>query len=78
MIDGLAAENPLDVGPTSVSRRRSSPRSASGGADPTVDLVQGLVLANPEDPFNPDPLKAPRFDRQAYTSAASRRTLRVS
>ncbi len=62
MIDpGLAAENPLDVGPTvGVQAAKFAEICKVVCADPTVDLVtvQGLVPVNPEDPFNPDPLKS--------------------
>jgi acetyltransferase len=61
MIDpGLAAENPLDTGP-SVGVR--APQFAEickvVCADPTVDLVtvQGLVPVNPGDPYDPEPLR---------------------
>jgi acetyltransferase len=61
MIDpGLAAENPLDAGP-SVGVR--APQFAEickvVCADPTVDLVtvQGLVPVNPGDPYDPEPLR---------------------
>jgi acetyltransferase len=62
MIDpGLAAENPLDVGPTvGVQAAKFAEICKVVCADPTVDLVtvQGLVPVNPEDPFNPEPLKS--------------------
>jgi len=61
MIDpGLAAENPLDTGPTVGVR---APQFAEickvVCADPTVDLVtvQGLIPVNPTDPYNPTPLR---------------------
>jgi acyl-CoA synthetase (NDP forming) len=61
MIDpGLAAENPLDTGP-SVGVR--APQFAEickvVCADPTVDLVtvQGLLPVNPGDPYDPEPLR---------------------
>jgi acetyltransferase len=61
MIDpGLAAENPLDVGPTvGVQAPKFAEICKVVCADPTVDLitVQGLMPVNPEDPFNPEPLK---------------------
>jgi acetyltransferase len=61
MIDpGLAAENPLDVGPTvGVQAAKFAEICKVVCADPTVDLitVQGLVPVNPDDPFNPEPLK---------------------
>jgi acetyltransferase len=62
MIDpGLAAENPLDVGPTiGVQAAKFAEICKVVCADPTVDLVtvQGLVPVNPDDPFNPDPLRS--------------------
>ena len=62
MIDpGLDAENPLDVGPTvGVQAAKFAEICKVVCADPTVDLltVQGLVPVNPDDPFNPDPLKS--------------------
>jgi acetyltransferase len=62
MIDpGLAAENPLDVGPTvGVQAAKFAEICQVVCADPTVDLVtvQGLVPVNPDDPFNPEPLKS--------------------
>lgn len=61
MIDpGLAAENPLDVGPTvGVQAPKFAEICKVVAADPTVDIltVQGLMPVNPEDPFNPEPLK---------------------
>jgi acetyltransferase len=62
MIDpGLAAENPLDVGPTvGVQAAKFAEICKVVCADPTVDLVtvQGLAPVNPEDPFNSEPLKS--------------------
>ena len=62
MIDpGLAAENPLDVGPTvGVQAAKFAEICKVVCADPTVDLVtvQGLVPVNPDDPYNPEPLKS--------------------
>jgi acetyltransferase len=62
MIDpGLAAENPIDVGPTvGVQAPKFAEICKTVCADPTVDLVtvQGLVPVNPDDPFNPEPLKS--------------------
>jgi acetyltransferase len=62
MIDpGLAAENPLDVGPTvGVQAPKFAEICKVVCADPTVDLVtvQGLMPVNPEEPFNPEPLKS--------------------
>jgi acyl-CoA synthetase (NDP forming) len=64
MIDaGLAAENPLDVGPNvGVQAPKFAEICKVVAADPTVDLitVQGLMPVNPEDPFNPAPLKSLR------------------
>jgi acyl-CoA synthetase (NDP forming) len=61
MIDpGLAAENPLDVGPTvGVQAAKFAEICKVVCADPTVDLVtvQGLMPVNAEEPFNPEPLK---------------------
>ncbi|HEY4821759.1 MAG TPA: acetate--CoA ligase family protein, partial [Xanthobacteraceae bacterium] len=61
MIDpGLAAENPLDTGPSIGVR---APQFAEickvVCADPTVDLVtvQGLLPVNPGDPYDPEPLR---------------------
>jgi acyl-CoA synthetase (NDP forming) len=61
MVDpGLAAENPLDTGPTVGVR---APQFAEickvVCADPTVDLVtvQGLMPVNPTDPCDPAPLR---------------------
>jgi acyl-CoA synthetase (NDP forming) len=57
---GLAAENPLDTGPTVGVR---APQFAEickvVCADPTVDLVtvQGLLPVNPTDPCDPAPLR---------------------
>ena len=62
MIDpGLAPENPLDVGPTvGVQAPKFAEICKVVAADPTVDLitVQGLMPVNPEDPFNPAPLRS--------------------
>jgi acetyltransferase len=62
MIDpGLAAENPLDVGPTvGVQAAKFAEICKVVAADPTVDLitVQGLMPVNAEEPFNPEPLKS--------------------
>ncbi len=62
MIDpGLAAENPLDVGPTvGVQAPKFAEICKVVCADPTVDLVtvQGLLPVNPDDLFNPEPLKS--------------------
>ncbi len=62
MIDpGLAPENPLDVGPTvGVQAPKFAEICKVVCADPTVDLitVQGLMPMNPEDPFNPAPLRS--------------------
>ena len=62
MIDpGLAPENPLDVGPTvGVQAPKFVEICKALCADPTVDLitVQGLMPMNPEDPFNPAPLRS--------------------
>jgi acetate---CoA ligase (ADP-forming) len=61
MIDiGLVAENPLDVGANiGVQAQKFAEICKVVAADPTVDLitVQGLLPVNPEDPFNPEPLK---------------------
>ncbi len=61
MVDpGLAAENPLDVGPAvSVQAPKFAEICKVVCADPTVDLVtvQGLVPTGPNDPFNPQPLR---------------------
>jgi len=61
MIDaGLAPENPLDVGPNvGVQAAKFADICKVVCADPTVDLitVQGLLPVNPEDPFNPEPLR---------------------
>jgi acetyltransferase len=62
MIDiGLVAENPLDVGANiGVQAPKFAEICKVVAADPTVDLltVQGLLPVNPEDPFNPEPLKS--------------------
>src|SRR5262249_24739369 len=61
MVDpGLAAENPLDTGPTGGWRAGPFADICKGVcADPTVDLVtvQGLLRVNPEDPYDPAPLR---------------------
>ncbi len=61
MIDpGLAAENPLDVGPAvGVQAPKFAEICKVVCADPTVDLVtvQGLVPTGPNDPYNPEPLR---------------------
>ncbi|MGD0024926.1 MAG: acetate--CoA ligase family protein, partial [Xanthobacteraceae bacterium] len=61
MIDpGLAPENPLDVGPAvGVQAEKFSEICSLICADPTVDLVtvQGLVPINPDDPYDPGPLR---------------------
>lgn len=62
MIDpGLAAENPLDVGPAvGVQAPKFAEICKVVCADPTVDLVtvQGLVPINPGDPYDPRPLRS--------------------
>ena len=64
MIDpGLAPENPLDVGPVvGVQAPKFAEICKLVCADPTVDLVtvQGLVPVNPDDPYNPEPLRSVR------------------
>jgi acyl-CoA synthetase (NDP forming) len=61
MIDpGLAPENPLDVGPVvGVQAQKFSEICRVICADPTVDLVtvQDLVPVNPDDPYDPGPLR---------------------
>ena len=61
MIDaGLAGENPLDVGPSvGVQADKFAEICKVVCADPTVDLVtvQGLMPINPQDPYNPEPLR---------------------
>ncbi len=61
MIDpGLAAENPLDTGPTvGVQAQKFADICKVVCADPTVDLatVQGLLPLNPGDPNDPAPLR---------------------
>ena len=60
MIDpGLAAENPLDVGPVvGVQAPKFAEICKVICADPTVDLVtvQGLVPISADDPYDPAPL----------------------
>lgn len=62
MIDpGLAAENPLDVGPVvGVQPEKFVEICKLVCADPTVDLatVQGLSPIGPDDPYNPAPLRS--------------------
>jgi len=62
MIDpGLAAENPLDCGPTvGVRALQFAEICKVVCADPTVDLVtvQGLLPVNPTDPCDPGPLRS--------------------
>jgi acyl-CoA synthetase (NDP forming) len=62
MVDpGLAAENPLDVGPAvGVQAGKFAEICKVVCADPTVDLVtvQGLVPTGPNDPYNPEPLRS--------------------
>jgi acyl-CoA synthetase (NDP forming) len=62
MIDaGLAGENPLDVGPSvGVQAAKFAEICKVVCADPTVDLVmvQGLMPVNPEDPYDPEPLRS--------------------
>ena len=62
MIDpGLAPENPLDVGPTvGVQAPKFAEICKVICADPTVDLVtvQGLMPVNPDDPYDPAPLRS--------------------
>jgi acyl-CoA synthetase (NDP forming) len=61
MIDpGLAPENPLDVGPVAgVQAQKFAEICKIICADPMVDLVtvQGLVPVNPDDPYDPEPLR---------------------
>jgi acetyltransferase len=61
MVDpGLAAENPLDTGPTvGVQAQKFTEICKVVCADPTVDLVtvQGLIPVNPTDAYNPAPLR---------------------
>jgi acetyltransferase len=61
MIDpGLAAENPLDTGPSvGVRAPQFAEICKAVCADPTVDLVtvQALVPVNPGDPYDPEPLR---------------------
>ena len=81
MIDpGLAAENPLDVGPTvGVQAPQFAEICKVVCADPTVDLVtvQGLMPVNPGDPVRSG-AAARRVRRRptsrCWRSAASRRT----
>ena len=70
MIDpGLAAENPLDVGPAvGVQAPKFAEICKVVCADPTVDLVtvQGLLPVESGDPYDPEPLRSVRaVDRQA-------------
>jgi acetyltransferase len=62
MIDpGLAAENPLDVGAAVGPQAQKFAEICKViCADPTVDLatVQGLVPVNPDDPYDPEPLRS--------------------
>src|SRR5262249_15118431 len=80
MIDpGLAAENPLDTGPTvGVRAPQFAEISKVVCADPTVALVtvQGLLPVNPPDPYDPAPLRSV-FEfttKPVLALAASRRT----
>jgi acyl-CoA synthetase (NDP forming) len=61
MIDpGLAAENPLDVGPAvGVQADKFADICKVVCADSTVDLVtvQSLMPVGPADPYNPEPLR---------------------
>ena len=61
MIDrGLAPENPLDVGPVvGVQAEKFAEICKIVCADPTVDLVtlQGLMPINPDDAYDPGPLR---------------------
>jgi acetate---CoA ligase (ADP-forming) len=61
MIDpGLAPENPLDVGPVvGVQTEKFAEICKIVCADPTVDLVtlQGLMPINPDDAYDPGPLR---------------------
>ena len=82
MIDpGLAAENPLDVGPTvGVQAAKFAEICKVVCADPTVDLVtvQGLVPVNPDDPVQPRPTQERRgFDRQAGAGVRPHRAERI-
>ena len=81
MIDpGLAAENPLDVGPTvGVQAAKFAEICKVVCADPTVDLVtvQGLMPVNPDDPLQPRAAAGAsrlRPTSRCWRSAASRRT----
>ena len=62
MIDpGLAAVNPLDAGPNvGVKAEPFAEICKVMCADPTVDLatVQGLLPVNPDDPYDPEPLRS--------------------
>jgi acyl-CoA synthetase (NDP forming) len=61
MDPGLAPENPLDVGPAvGVQAQKFSEICKLICADPTVDLVtvQGLIPVNPDDPYDPGPLRS--------------------
>jgi len=61
MIDpGLKPENPLDTGPAvGVQAAKFADICKVVCADPTVDLVtvQGLLPVNPDDPYDPEPLR---------------------
>jgi acetyltransferase len=80
MIDpGLTAENPLDVGAAvGPQAYKFAEICKIICADPTVDLatVQGLVPVNPDDPYDPEPLRSvmTRPTSRCWPSAVSRRT----
>src|SRR2546426_8492164 len=57
---GLRPENPLDTGPAvGVQALKFADICKVVCADPTVDLVtvQGLLPVNPDDPYDPEPLR---------------------
>jgi acetyltransferase len=82
MIDpGLASENPLDVGPTvGVQAPKFAEICKVVCADPTVDLVtvQGLMPVNPEDPYDPNPLRGVRASTDKPILAFGRMAQNVS
>jgi acyl-CoA synthetase (NDP forming) len=82
MIDpGLAAENPLDVGPVvGVQAPKFAEICKVVCADPTVDLVtvQGLMPVNPGDPYNPAPLRGVRESTDKPVLAFGRMAQNVS
>jgi len=82
MIDpGLVSENPLDVGPVvGVQAPKFAEICKVVCADPTVDLVtvQGLMPVNPEDPYDPNPLRGVRASTDKPILAFGRMAQNVS